>query len=362
MRLSVGALLSLAGLLALELLRADPALAENVAAFTGATIELLPQPPPGPGGTPPIPLDLDPNAAPTDATTFSIPPGSIAQITVTGTTAAAGAPVAHVYDDDKDEFLRGADDELDERPDPFPPPAGGAFEIRLYIDCTPPELHIEGIVSSGEQSAEIYVLDGAQRVPAPKNLPGGGTKRSWWMIDCDKETTQIVTPTGTTVNTQWGDSLVIPPGALPAPMNLRMANAYPLPGVDAVPHGYQPISEAQTLEPGGLPLLVPATLTFQYTQEEVGETADENTLAVFHYEPSLMQWLPVPGAMVDPQNDRLSVPIPAFGIYGFAALIPPPPVPALPVLGAAGVAVAVLGYAAGRLRRARSAQATRPRA
>jgi hypothetical protein len=99
---------------------------------------------------------------------------------------------------------------------------------------------------------------------------------------------------------------------------MRIANAYPLPHVEAVPGGYGPISEALTLDPGGLALQVPALLTFRYTAEEAGETTDERTLAVFRYDAGLAKWLPVPGASVDQVQNQLSIPISSFGTYGFA--------------------------------------------
>jgi hypothetical protein len=300
--------------------------AENVATFTSATLEMESPP----GGTP-IPLDIDPNAPPEDTTALSLPPGSVARIRVAGTAAAAGGVGIHLMD--LDDF---SDDELDLQGTPFPLEAGAPFEITVFLICWSGSAEVG---DSGEQSAEIYVVDGSKRIPADRDLGGGSSRHSWWAIDCDKQATQTLGAAGGTMQTPWGDRLHVPPGALAADVDVRMANMYPLLHAESVPPGSRAISEAQALEPDGLLLGAPATLTFLYTQEEAGEFADEASLRVYRYDTATQQWLPVPGQSVDPANNLLSVPITSFATYGFAAAVPP--VPALSHRGLA-VAFAVL--------------------
>ncbi len=293
-----------------------------------------------------MPLDVDPNNPPDDVTDYSIPPGSVAEIRVSAVSSANGqVPVLYVLDDDSHEALRGADDLLDERPIFFVG-AGMPFELSLYIDCTAGPNEIGGFEQSGEQSAEVYVRDGAIRIPADRDLGGGRQQKSWWKIDCDKQTSLTLGPQGGQIDAPWGDSLHVPPGALSADTQIRMANMFPLAHVENVPPGSLSISEAQALEPDGLALEVPALLVFKYTQEEVGENADESTLAVYRYDAGSTQWLPLHGASVDPEQDLLSVPIAALGTYGFAAARPP----ALPALPLAGLALGALAIAAGAAR------------
>lgn len=295
----------------------------NVRSFTSATIRQLPQLPPGPPGTDPIPLDLDPNNPPNDATRFSIPRGAILEIVIKGIADSAKQVGLDLMDDDSHEFLAGNDDILDETGTPFPLQPGEEFELKLHCFCNS-SFGIDGEESSGEQSAEAYVRDGQMRIPMDQNLAGGKKKKSWWTIDCDKDSTRDIAPSGLSMHTAWGDKLVIPPGALSSTVSVRIANMYPLLHVEAVPDGFLPISEALSLEPDGLALNVPAELTFQYTREEAGETADEATLEVLRYDPALAKWQPIPGESVDPVQHQISVSIPAFATYGFAARKPEP--------------------------------------
>jgi len=311
--------------------------AENVASFTSATIEQY-----APPGGAPLPLDLDPNSPPNDATYFSIPPGGVARIRVTGVTAGAGAAAIHAMDQDAT-----WDDQLDLQGTGVLG-AGQPFEIDVYLMCGTPSAEVIG---SGEQSAEIYIRDGDKRIPASQDLGGGWTRLSWWRIDCDKQTTQPLGVAGGTIHAFWGDSLQVPAGALGSPVDVQMANMYPLLHTDAVPPGSLDISEAQALEPDGLALATPATLTFHYTHEEAGENADETTLKIYRYEPLTQQWLPVPGEIVDPVNDLISVPISVFGTYGFAAAAPA--VPAFPGRGVVVATVLVALLATAGLARAR---------
>jgi len=310
------AALALASLLAAAV--SAPASAFNVTEFLSATIQILPNGQPG-SGTPPIPLDLDLSTPGGGARHISIPVGSIAEFVVRGIAAGGGVVAASLMDADEHESMRGWDDELEDRFTPFAVAAGDTFSLSLYCDCTPGSNTIEGLNSSGEQSAEIYIKDGAKTIPAG---PGGAGTKGWWQIDCDKTHDQPAGVVGGTVATAWRDTLVIPPGALTTTTNVHVANMYPLLAPEARPPGHAPISEALTLQPDGLTLQAPARLIFSYTQEEVGDVADESTLAVFRYDPVGETWNPVPGAQVDPTHRTLSVDITTFATYGFAPATP----------------------------------------
>lgn len=290
----------------------------NVASYFSATIQILPNGQPG-SGTPPIPLDLDLSTPGGGARHISIPVGSIARFEVKGIAAAAGVVAASVMDADEQESMRGWDDELEDRWTPYSVAAGDTFTLYLYCDCTPGSNTIEGLYSSGEQTAEIYIKDGTKTIPAG---PAGAGTKGWWQIDCDKTHAQPAGIVGDTVATAWRDTLVIPPGALTTTTNVHVANMYPLLDPAARPPGYAPISEALTLQPDGLTLQAPARLTFSYTQEEVGDVADEGTLVVFRYDPLGQNWQPVPGAFVDWVHNTVTVHITTFATYGFAAALP----------------------------------------
>jgi hypothetical protein len=296
-----------------------PAAAENVGTITGLTLQLIPVIG-GPPGTPPIPLDRDPNDAVNDLSHFSIPPGGTVIIKVDGTAAGPGPVVMKIFDYDGEEEFRGFDDELMESGSGQGP--GGTFTIFFHLTCPVGSPYVEDLNSSGEQSAEIYIQDGNKRFPAERVLANGKKKRGFWRIDCDKDTTEYFNTNGEKFRTRWGDSLSVRPGALSAETQIRIANMYPLEHTEQVPDGYGPISEALRLEPDGMPLLVPSRLTFLYTPEEVGEIADESTLQVFRHDAAAGRWDPFPGATVDVVGDFLSVDIVELGTYGFAAASP----------------------------------------
>lgn len=295
-----------------------PARALRVSSYLTATIQILPNGQPG-SGTPPIPLDLDLSNPGGGARHISIPVGSIAEFVITGIAEGGGVVALSLMDADEQEAARGWDDELETRFTPLNVPAADTFTVFLFCDCTPGSNTIESLDSSGEQTAEIYVKDGTKTIPGG---PAGAGTKGWWQVDCDKTSAQPAGIVGDTVATAWRDTLVIPPGALTTTTNVHVANMYPLLAPEARPPGYLPISEALTLGPSGLALQVPARLIFSYTQEEVGDVADEATLAVFRYDPLGQAWVAVPGAQVDPVHHTLSVDISTFETYGFAAATP----------------------------------------
>ena len=302
----------------LSLVASLHARAENVASITSVVITQIPliggPPPP-----PPLPLDLDPNDAAPGGTHFSIPRGATIIITVKGVAAGPGGVFMELMDDDSREFMRGGPDLISS--DGAMPGPDGTFTLNMACSCPVGYSFVSngaGEWDSGEQSAELFLRDGNLRSPADKTLPGDKKKPSYWRIDCDKDSTHAFSTQGEEFKTIWGDSLTVRPGALTEPRTIRIANMYPLRDTESVPPEYGPISEAITLEPSGLPLLVPARLTFLYTREEAGEIADESQLAVFRYDSLAAAWYPHPGATVNVEENLLSVDIDELGTYGFA--------------------------------------------
>jgi hypothetical protein len=308
-------LLALSGCLLLTAHRG--AAASNVASVTSVVISQIPLP----GGDPPPPpveMDLDPNDGVTGATFYSIPRGATILITVKGTVAGPGPAHMELMDDDSREDFRGGPDLIEEMGVPQGP--GGTFTMQLA--CSHPAGHAfvsnGGDWDSGERSAELFLRDGDKRIPANKVLPGGKTIPSFWRIDCDSDSTAAFSGLEQYLKTVWGDTLTMRAGALAEPRSIRVSNMYPLRDTESVPPGYGPISEALSLEPHELPLLVPSRLTFQYNREQIGEIADESRLGVFRYDAGAATWLTHPGAEVNAEQDLISVDITELGTYGFA--------------------------------------------
>jgi RTX calcium-binding nonapeptide repeat (4 copies) len=289
-------LISVVGLFIWAAAFVSPASAGNVAFFTSASISVV-----GPA-VPPTPLPLGATAA------FSIPSFAQATLTVTGV-AVAGAAGVTADMIDEDPFF---DDVLDSHG--APAGAGGVFTITFHLECRAPFNILwggwfgEARTSSGEQTAEIAVEDGRQHIPV-------GTT---WSIACDKDKLETDVTAGT-FELPWGDDvarLVLPPGALPHPVDLVLKNALPIPAPAAVPSGMLPISEALEIRPD-VQLRRPATATLPYTQGEV-EGYRESALAIFRFDAETGRWIQME-SQLDTSANTLRFEIGRFGVYGFSA-------------------------------------------
>lgn len=171
-------------------------------------------------------------------------------------------------------------------------------------------------MSSGEQTAEIAVEDGAQHIPV-------GTT---WDIACDKERDIGIGPRGGTIVLPWANSLAVvtfPPGALAADTVVTLQNALPIPNAAAVPGGFLPISEALliTSDPRDIPdddidFAVNVRVSLPYTDGEV-EGYEEDSLQVLRFHRGLGTWQVIPSNL-DTLNNRFNFTIDSFGVYGFA--------------------------------------------
>jgi hypothetical protein len=267
-------------------------------------------------------LDLDLSTIQGGLRSYSIAPGEITEIELTVIVEETGTIGATIMDEDTSETLRGWDDELEFRISGGEPAAGDTVHLHMFCGCDPDADDVHSGGSSGEQSAEIYILAGKLRIPAGPGWHEGDTRGSYWQIDCDKEASESMLVPRDTLQSFWGDALIFPDGALTSNTTVGMANMYPLLDAQLRPSGFGPISEALVLQPDQLSLAVPATLVFRYSLGEVGDIADENTLRVFRYDSVSHWWSLVPGSVVNPADHTLRVPIGQLGTYGFAAETP----------------------------------------
>jgi len=267
-------------------------------------------------------LTLDLNSPGGKLTGFSIPPGGIVQIQLVVVAKGFGVVGAMLMDEDIHETLRGWDDELCHPINFHPFHAGDTSTVHIFFSCDPDADDVHALEDSGEQSAEIYVQAGDVRVPKGTVGAGADPPGSYWKIDCDKDMHQVMSIFTDTLSAFWGDTLVVPGGALAGSVDVKMSNMAPLLDTEARPSSYDHISEALLLEPVATTLATPATLIFKYSPGEVGDLADEHTLACFRYDSAAHVWSLVPGSVVHPENHTLRVPISQFGVYGFAPLHP----------------------------------------
>jgi hypothetical protein len=255
-------------------------------------------------------------------TSYSIPPGGIVEIDLKVIAAGSGVVGAKLMDEDIHEAWRGWDDELGHHITYAPFVKGDTATIRMFCGCGQNADEVDDLDGSGEQSTELYIRAGDVRIPAGMVPRGSDPPGSYWAVDCDKTVSRTMGSQRDTLKTFWGDTLVVPNGALATSTTVQIFNMAPLLHVDNVPSGYQWISEALTLQPDLLAFSIPPTLVFRYKQGEVGELADEQTLKMFRYDPTLQSWFLVPGSVVRTADHTLRAEIPQFGTYGFAAAIP----------------------------------------
>jgi len=167
--------------------------------------------------------------------------------------------------------------------------------------------------------------------------PDGGSDEGTWVCTAGCEgsgtyTSQRIEPHAedqmppsgpVTVNTSLNDELTVPEGALP-PGTTVTADFDTLPA--APPEGLVALSRAFVLGPEGASLDPPATLVIHYTIEDLGGTADPETLRVYVYNSGTGVW-DFLGGTVDTIQQTLTVEICHFST--FAAIGSPLP-PATP--------------------------------
>jgi len=273
----------------------------KVAAFTGATID---------GAV--LPLNL-----PKPLRHFvSIACGRIYTITVTGN-CAPGATECSAKLMDSDIVI---DDKLDEKTAPC---VGGGFVLELQIfcvseekwffDCKYKKKYISGPAgTSGEQTAEIYVIDGAQRIPTP----------TYWEIACDEfeYTTHTEVETDTLIQL-YRANFWVPAHALSEPKDFINNNTLPIPSPENVPPSFSPISEAFHLGPDDVVFAKEVMVLVSYSEGEV-EGLLPDTLKIFRYDSLEGMWNPVETS-IDTEHGILTFNATKLGTFGFTGKTAP---------------------------------------
>ncbi|GAB3992695.1 hypothetical protein GCM10028807_26130 [Spirosoma daeguense] len=114
---------------------------------------------------------------------------------------------------------------------------------------------------------------------------------------------QIIGPEGGSLSTPDGTvRLTLPAGAISQATTITI-----LPITSHTPNG---IGQAYRFSPDGLQFSKPATLTFQYTNEQV--SANDADMLKVAYQGANKVWYNVTGARVDTQQKRISVPMAHF--------------------------------------------------
>lgn len=126
-----------------------------------------------------------------------------------------------------------------------------------------------------------------------------------------------------TVITSLDDELSVPESALP-PATTVTADFDTLPA--APPEGMVALSRAFVLGPEGASLDPPATLVIKYTVEDLGGTADPETLRVYVYNSGTGAW-DFLGGTVDTVAMTLTVEISHFSTFATLGSPLPPPTP-----------------------------------
>jgi hypothetical protein len=199
------------------------------------------------------------------------------------------------------------------------------------VDCTTATggTIMSGTLTSGALlSADIVFTNPALTVEVDGVYLSDGTALGTWActVGCVTSgdwTSEIIAPAapqctlindgpGGTLNLVSGDSLVIPPGALPTASENICGELITLPQV--VGPGSNILARAYRFTPAGLQFSTPATLNLVYEQDEIVAGMTESNLGIYVYDSVANRWL-IRGGAVDTGANEIDVPLDHFSEY-----------------------------------------------
>jgi hypothetical protein len=120
----------------------------------------------------------------------------------------------------------------------------------------------------------------------------------------------ITASSGGTLQTAFGDTLSVPPGALPSDTTVTLDTE---PILTAQPVAVVPLPRAYNFGPAGLTFLIPATAVLSYTDSDLG-SADPSSLRVYFFNTQTNSW-DLLGGTVDTVAKTLTIELNHFSTY-----------------------------------------------